>query len=313
MAPTTVDRHNHSTGSSGAQPQVAIDIAHHSTPTTLTLPSLAQTHLQPLLLTFALLLAMSASDSISPLLRELDVSIVERDVNAYLARHPSLSTRTPTRTSLASLYTPSTPLAASALSFAHSQLDPVMFNHSNRVYYIGQAMKQHLSSPPSADYRVDDEAYYLTSLFHDLGCAPTHLHSTRLSFEFQGALLSHNWILQQSPHLLPLAAEVAEAITRHTNFVQGKISTTGQLIQLSTTLDVIGANSQLIDRGTYGEIEAKWPRMAFNEHFAALMEEEMRVKPWSHTTAVQEEFGFCAKIRGNPYTAELDAATAASK
>ena len=256
---------------------------------------------------------MPVSDSVSSLLRELDVSIVERDVNAYLARYPSLSTRIPNRISLASLYTPSTPLSAAALSFAHSQLDPVMFNHSSRVYYIGQAMAQHLSQPEPGAYRVDDEAYYLTSLFHDLGCSPSHLRATRLSFEFHGALLSHHWIMQHSPHSQSLAAEVAEAIARHTNFVQGKMTTTGQLIQLSTTLDVIGANSGLIDRGTYGEIEAKWPRMAFNEHFAALMEEEMQVKPWSHTTAVQEEFGFCAKIRGNSYTAELDAAAAASK
>ena len=174
-------------------------------------------------------------------------------------------------------------------------------------------MAQHLSSPSPSAYCVDDEAYYLTSLFHDLGCAPSHLRATRLSFEFQGALLSHQWILQQSPASSALAAEVAEAITRHTNFVHGRMTTTGQLIQLSTTLDVIGAHSGLIDRGTYGEIEAKWPRMAFNEHFAALMEEEMQVKPWSHTTAVQEEFGFCAKIRGNAYTKELDAAAAASK
>ena len=256
---------------------------------------------------------MPTPDSVSPLLRELDVSIVERDVNAYLARHPSLSTRTPTRISLASLHTPSTPLATAALSYVHSQLDAVMFNHSNRVYYIGQAMKQHLASPAPDAYRLDDEAYYLTSLFHDLGCCPSQLRATRLSFEYQGALLSHQWILQQSPDSHALAGEVAEAIARHTNFVQGKMTTTGQLIQLSTTLDVIGANSSLIERATYGEIEAEWPRLAFNQHFAALMEEEMAVKPWSHTTAVQEEVGFCAKIRGNPYTAELDAAAAASK
>ena len=251
------------------------------------------------------------TDSVSPLLRELDISVVERDVNAYLARHPSLSTRIPTHISLASLHTPSTPLATAALSFAHSQLDPTMFNHSSRVYYIGQAMAQHLGSPSPTAYRVDDEAYYLTSLFHDLGCAPSHLHATRLSFEFHGALLAHQWITQHAPQSTALAAEVAEAITRHTNFVQGCMTTTGQLIQLSTTLDVIGANAALIDRATYGDIERQWPRMGFNEHFAALMEEEMRVKPWSHTTAVQDEFGFCAKIRANPYTKEIDAASLA--
>ena len=73
---------------------------------------------------------MPVPDTVSPLVRELDVSVVERDVNAYLARYPSLSTRIPTRISLASLSTPSTSLATAALSFAHSQLDSIMFNHS---------------------------------------------------------------------------------------------------------------------------------------------------------------------------------------
>ena len=65
-------------------------------------------------------------------------------------------------------------------------------------------------------------------------------------------------------------------------------------------------NGGLIDRGVYREIEGKWPRGRFGEHFAGLMEAEMRAKPWSHTTAVEEAEGFCAKIRGNAYTRDID-------
>jgi len=32
----------------------------------------------------------------------------------------------------------------------------------------------------------------------------------------------------------------------------------------------------------------------------------MAVKPWSHTTTVEEENGFCARIRGNPFTEGYD-------
>jgi len=206
--------------------------------------------------------------------------------------------------------TPNTTLAEQALIYARSQLDEIMFNHSNRVYYIGQAMTQYLTPPSSSistsPYHIDDEAYYLTSLLHDLGVGPKNLHSTRLSFEFQGAILAREFILQHSPRSHPLADEVCEAIIRHTNFVKGKMTSTGSLIQLSTTLDVIGANASFIDRRTYLEIESKWPRLGFNEHFARLMEEEMNLKPWSHTTTVQEENGFCAKIRGNPFTQDID-------
>ena len=242
--------------------------------------------------------------NVSPLLRELDVSVVERDVNAFLARNPAISMRTPTQISLASLPTPSTPLASKALSYSRSQLDDTMFNHSCRVYYIGSAMQQLLDS--TSAYYVDTEACYLTSLLHDLGVGPTHLSSTRLSFEFYGAILARQFILQEAPTSHALADEVAEAIIRHTNFVQGSMTTTGQLIQLSTTLDVIGANSTLIDKGTYEEIEGKWPRLGFNEHFARLMEQEIVLKPWSHTSSVEAENGFCAKIRGNPFTHDID-------
>ena len=69
---------------------------------------------------------------------------------------------------------------------------------------------------------------------------------------------------------------------RHTNFVQGAMSTTGQLMRLATTLDVTGANASFIHRATYGEIEAQRPRLGFNEHFAALMELEMAVKAGDH-------------------------------
>ena len=89
------------------------------------------------------------SSSVSPLVRELDVSVVERDITTFLARHPHLSHTPPPRISLASLPTPTTPLATAALSYAHSLLDPTMFHHSVRVYYIGQAMALHLSSPTS--------------------------------------------------------------------------------------------------------------------------------------------------------------------
>jgi len=86
---------------------------------------------------------------------------------------------------------------------------------------------------------------------------------------------------------------------RHTNFVKGKMTATGELIQLSTALDVVGANTRHLSPQTYGDIVKKYPRLNFHEHFAALMEAEMRIKPWSHTTTLEEDHGCCAKIRAN--------------
>jgi cyanamide hydratase len=246
-----------------------------------------------------------SKSTVSPLVRELDISVVERDINAYLAQHPNIPTSAQP-ISLASIYTPSSSIAANALKHARSHLDDVMFNHSNRVYYIGMAMaQQHFP-----EWRMDNECYYLTSLFHDLGVGHNRLTSTRLSFEFDGAIQARDFILGQAQldpsysqtdrnPLQNVADEVCEAIIRHTNFVKGKMTTTAELIQLSTTLDVIGANTRHISATTYNDIVKTYPRLDFHEHFAALMEAEMHLKPWSHTTSVEEENGFCAKIRGN--------------
>jgi cyanamide hydratase len=234
---------------------------------------------------------------------------VERDINAYLAQHPNVPTSA-SHVSLASIHTPSSTIAGNALRHARDSLDDVMFNHSNRVYYIGMAMlQQHFP-----DWRVDSECYYLTSLFHDLGVGHNRQTSTRLSFEFDGAIQARDFILRQAhidngathtqtrPHVNPLqnvADEVCEAIIRHTNFVKGTMTATAELIQLSTTLDVIGANTRHLSPQTYADIIKTYPRLNFHEHFATLMEAEMLIKPWSHTTSVEEENGFCAKIRAN--------------
>jgi len=250
-----------------------------------------------------------SAHSVSPLVRELDISVVERDINAYLAHHPDIPTSAKP-VSLASIYTPSSSIAGNALRHARDSLDDVMFNHSNRVYYIGMAMaQQHFP-----DWRVDTECFYLTSLFHDLGVGHNRQTSTRLSFEFDGAIQARDFILRQAhidngvthSHtpaeanpLQNVADEVCEAIMRHTNFVKGAMTTTAELIQLSTTLDVIGANTRHLSAETYADIITTYPRLNFHEHFAALMEAEMNIKPWIHTTSVEEENGFCAKIRAN--------------
>jgi len=201
-----------------------------------------------------------------------------------------------------SLQPPSTPLIRAAEDFARKHLDPVMFNHSTRVYYIGSAVAQQ----KFPEWKWDKESYYLSCLFHDLGASSESICSTRLSFEYSGGIQAREFILKHAPEEREIADEVAEAIFRHTNFVKGKISATGQLLQLSTTLDVIGLHPSIHSASQYDDIVSKWPRLGFNQHFCALMKEEMAVKPWSHTTTVEEENGFCRKIQNNPFTKKYD-------
>jgi len=236
--------------------------------------------------------------------RHLEISTVNRDLTDDI-RALKLDLQSSTDNAflpLSALVPPSTSLTGAAYEYARQHLDPIMFNHSNRVYYIGAAVAQQRFPT----WKWDKESYYLACLFHDLGASDTHIRGTRLSFEYEGGILAREFILHHSPHEKEIADEVAEAIFRHTNFVKGKISATGQLLQLSTTLDVIGLHPALHSASTYDEIVANWPRMGFNCHFCGLMEEEMAVKPWSHTTTVEEENGFCSKIKNNPFTKKYD-------
>jgi cyanamide hydratase len=45
-------------------------------------------------------------------------------------------------------------------------------------------------------WKYDDEAYYLSCLFHDIGTADKYLSTTKMSFEFKGAIVAREFILQ---------------------------------------------------------------------------------------------------------------------
>ena len=69
--------------------------------------------------------------------------------------------------------------------------------------------------------KYDDEAYYLSCLFHDIGTADAYLSTTKMSFEFKGAIVARDLILQQGgPE--DQADSVCDAIIRHQDiFVKG--------------------------------------------------------------------------------------------
>ena len=194
---------------------------------------------------------------------EIDLSSVERDVERLLATHGTQPSRP---ISLASIEVPRNELAMKTLQFAHTEMDPVMFNHCNRVFYLGGV----LAKTQFTDWKWADslsEVFYHTALLHDIGVAPRFHTSTTMSFEFCGAIQAREHLIASgAPQTL--ADEVTEAIVRHTNFVPGQIRRPGSLIQFATTLDVIGANPQLYHPEFIEEVVQAYPRMNFNNHFA---------------------------------------------
>ncbi|KAF8628577.1 hypothetical protein AX17_005973 [Amanita inopinata Kibby_2008] len=164
-------------------------------------------------------------------------------------------------------------------------LDEQTFNHSNRVYIYGVALtKTHF---PSWSY--DLETYYLTCLMHDIGTAKRFLATTKMSFEFKGGIVARDLILKLGG-IEDQADSVCDAIIRHQDlFIKGgNITMIGQILQLATVLDNTGIRANLIHPSLIKSTCAAFPRKGWCTHFANVIETELKLKPWCHTTVFEE-------------------------
>ncbi|OOQ91140.1 urea hydro-lyase/cyanamide hydratase [Penicillium brasilianum] len=203
---------------------------------------------------------------------------------------------------------PDTVLSERIKRYAQSCLPVPTYHHSLRVYHYGLAIKKHLF--PS--WKFSDETYFLTCVLHDIGSTEENMTKTKLSFEFYGGLLALN-VLQESTDTSALGAtasrdlaeSVAEAIIRHQDFRdQGQITAVGQLLQLATALDNVGAHAELVHPMTIEDISRHYPRQQWSHCFAATLRKERELKPWSHTTVLGEEAP--ARVLGNKLMAPFE-------
>ncbi|KAF9510417.1 hypothetical protein BS47DRAFT_1364526 [Hydnum rufescens UP504] len=137
-----------------------------------------------------------------------------------------------------------------------------------RVFYLGQATaRNHFPG-----HSLDLEAYYLSGLFHDIGCSENNLRATKMSFEFYGGIIARGWLLRNGTDQ-NLADSVAETIFRHTDcFRYRKPHST----RSNHPIDNLG------------------------QCFGDTMQMELNLKPWSHTTALLKD-EFVNAARENPY------------
>ncbi|KAK4700673.1 cyanamide hydratase, partial [Phenoliferia sp. Uapishka_3] len=175
--------------------------------------------------------------------------------------------------------------------------DPI-WNHSHRAYLHAVAIVK--GNFPEWDWH--DESFFIACLFHDIGAVPANIRATKMSFEFYGAFLARQFLLPNpetaSQDEKDLADSVAEAICRHTNFIEGKITTHGQMLQLGTLYDNVGATADWIHPNTAKEIARAYPRLGWTKCFGEAMRDEVVNKPWSHTTFFDEE-DIWSKVNGN--------------
>ncbi|KAF2188205.1 putative cyanamide hydratase [Zopfia rhizophila CBS 207.26] len=190
----------------------------------------------------------------------------------------------PAKISIKDISLPDSDVVKKTYEYAKSKLPEQTFNHSMRVYYYGAAIvKYHL---PQMESLLD--TYFLTCLLHDIGTTHANLNATHMSFEFFGGFLALN-LLQKNGASKSQAESVTEAIIRHQDLGEsGTISSVGQLIQLATVFDNMGINPHLIHKDTIESVTAAFPRKKWSSCFAATIREEAGLKPWCHTTAIDE-------------------------
>ena len=84
------------------------------------------------------------------------------------------------------------------------------------------------------EWKLSNETWLLTCLFHDIGTVPKYTQDVFMSFDIHGGLVAYN-VLKQHGAPGPQAESVAEATIRHQDPVQvGTIHAVGLLIQLAT-------------------------------------------------------------------------------
>ncbi|KAI9677070.1 MAG: hypothetical protein M1817_006909 [Caeruleum heppii] len=197
---------------------------------------------------------------------------------------------------------PDTPLASRIQEYAQRELQEETFNHSMRVYYYGQV----IASQQFPDWQYSTETYFLTCLLHDIGTTTKNLNATLMSFEFYGGFLAYQLLLKECGAPQAQGEAVVEAIIRHQDLgKEGKISTLGQLIQLATVFDNMTPNPSLVHRTTIVDVCNHFPRKKWSSCFAATIREEVRLKPWSHTTKLGER-DFPEGVEGNEVMKEFD-------
>lgn len=138
----------------------------------------------------------------------------------------------------------------------------------------------------------------LACLLHDIGATPANMHSTRMSFDLYGGILALNMINENGGDK-DQAEAVSETVIRHQDLgTEGNITLLGQVIQLATLYDNIGAHPGIIHEKTRESVNDKFSREGWLGCFAETVEEEMRIKPWCHSTHVKD---FAKTIRGCEY------------
>ncbi|QLQ81255.1 hypothetical protein HG537_0F00160 [Torulaspora globosa] len=191
-------------------------------------------------------------------------------------------------------------LAQFFLDYATKELPAGTLNHSLRVFQYSIA----IIKDQFPEWDLDEEVIFVTSILHDIGLSDRNLEGAKLSFEYYGAFIARELVLRETGGDTDYADAVAEAIIRHQELTTtGYITSLGLILQIATTLDNVGANTNLIHQDTLYAVNEEYPRFGWARCFSNALAKEIDFKPWCHSTVLGIE-DFSDKVLNNKVSYE---------
>ena len=164
---------------------------------------------------------------------------------------------------MGAVHLPDTPLIKEATTILKAAAPAEVLNHSMRTFLLGKAYGESLRKP------FDEEGLLLAAIFHDLGLCEKH-RDTSVPFPAVGSRALKDYLLERGvarERISPLCDAIDFHIQLFPRWSKGEEV---GLLQVGAWMDVMGLRKARV-REHAREIEAAWPRLAFDKKFNGLL------------------------------------------
>jgi hypothetical protein len=173
---------------------------------------------------------------------------------------------------IAGVEIPATPTVAEATRFISETINPLLFNHSRRVFLFGSMHARALGMEP------DPELLYVAALFHDTGLL-TPYSGAQQRFEIDGA--DHARAYLEGRGFSSQATDVVwNAIALHTTpGIPARMGPEIAATNLGVLTDAVGLGLDRLDPALVDEVIAAHPRGDFKNGFLQAFHEGLKHRP----------------------------------
>ncbi|MEV0952788.1 HD domain-containing protein [Promicromonospora sp. NPDC050249] len=167
---------------------------------------------------------------------------------------------------------PETAAVAEATVLAQEATSPLIYHHSQRVFFFGLLHARRLGVD------LDPELLYVAAMFHDVGLLMP-FSEIEQRFEVDGADHARQFLLRRG-FSASAAERVWTAIALHTTpGIPGRMAPEIAMTQLGVLTDVLGFGLDALEHDQVEEIVAAHPRGDFKREFLRATVEGLRHRP----------------------------------